>query len=83
MCDPSMIFQAVLGAGSLFLNKPKTPATPAAPAAAPKQSSATVKIGTGEAASDTSTDPNVQRTITNQRKSGTPLGGLGRSGLSL
>ena len=91
MCDPITLGIAALSAGaSLFGSKGGSSSPPPPPAAPPvvnnlaatKDPGADVKIGDGLKPDAATSTPQFTG-FTEKRTTGTPLGGLGRSGLGL
>lgn len=86
MCDPLTILGGVLGLGASLMgpSPAKPPPLPATDADAARSAGATVRVGDGQNDETTENDatPYVGRQA-ETRVFGRPVGGLGRSGLSL
>ena len=88
MCDPAtlgLIFSGAAGLGSTLL-APTPAAPPPLPATAPdaaKKPGATVRVGDGQDDNTTDAAPVTLARTPERRVFGRPVGGLGRSGLSI
>lgn len=87
MCGPeTLLLLGGLGSLGSSLLAPKPAAPPPLPVAAPdspRAPGATVRVGDGQDELDNTTGPTSQVTMKDTRVFGRPIGGLGKSGLSL
>ena len=87
MCEPTtlalLIGGVASGAGALMSKPAAPPPVPAAAPEAAKKPGATVRVGDGQDKNATDNSPVALVDQTERRLFGRPVGGLGKSGLSI